>query len=290
MKITWDQYQLYCICPQWYCWDYQIPKPKGQFQRDTRYLVQGNTIQRLVAEWFSLPYYRQSNYSLSLDKFLADRVVSVLTQEWVQDWRGSPRIPLLEMASEIKTLLSKSLVVLTEHIIADVSIQDKDSIQVCAELSVESAGPFNTILSAVLDLLVTKLGQCIIYEGKSTKYPDRILEDQVRWQAQILADNIYPLTADHYYIFYRTAEVRKIQVFEGQEGKSHQGMATELQEVFCERRDQILKRMVEGDMKPIPTRSGCHICTHLDHCPDKFVPRTEIKSEEAFSGVRMDVL
>lgn len=124
----------------------------------------------------------------------------------------------------------------------------------------------NLNLLAIMDFYIQDQdGVYWIIEGKSTKYPQIVSPDQVRWQTELLRYTNTPVSYQGYYLFYNTAKMACVDTRDS------------LHFSWLRVRDVILTKMVGGASKPTPTSRYCKICPHRLRCPDKHIskPRTE---------------
>lgn len=265
-KITWEQFEAYCRCPQLWAWDFRTPKPQGtQGDKDTQYLTRGNAIQNLVDLWATSGPCWDDPDNQKVRDFVSAYALKAVRSAWIEDThKGHPKISPMEMTVDVINTLVKTLPMLRDHIYKQSREGPPKAIH--PQFEIEGGGPFNLVLQARLDLLViTQEDKAVIYEGKATKYPDRAGMEQVRWQGQILKlmeelsnKPLWKVTTSHYFVFFTTAEIREVVISRFLPGEiGFRNTLSLEQEQWLEDRDRTLKGMFEGAINPRPSSSSC---------------------------------
>lgn len=288
--LSWDKYETYKNCPQWYSWDglnfsssRVMPYKKKPPKKDTQYLTRGNAIQDLVGRWIDSSLWLDPRHDFLIKDFLREETAHAVNRNWVQSLseNASPEISALELVFDIQQKLERVFPLFLKHIISQ--FKDLRSITIKKEVDIDHPygdSQLDEILNQPLHLtcrfdvlVVPKDGESVIYEGKSTRKPSLRTDEQLRWQAQSLIEDsknrktgIKPSNT-HYYLFYETAEFRPVQIFDTE------GHIAEEHFLWLNQRHQIIQNLVRGEFKATPNRLVCQICKHKYHCPDVYVAK-----------------
>lgn len=305
-RITWDHFEAYRRCPQWFSWAFLTPKQVANAFKDTQHLIRGNATQLVVDKWAKERFWAQDDFRY-LEKFLDSVTHKAVIDSWVEDQHlGRPRCRPLDITEEIQENLIKVLPQLRTHIILKAGGVPRE---VIPQQEVEYQWEKKVYLYARLDLMVVAQDyRRIIYEGKATRKPENTRDDQVRWQAEILLQNSIlkpedenhritfsaPPSNTHYFIFYHTNEIKELRTHrmrnvEGILQFDHE----EEQYAWVQDRDRYLRRMLDVDLKATPSRQDCHICNFRPICPDRYQPKkriTETALEPPPKGNQINIL
>jgi len=277
--ISWEQYEQYSRCPQWYAWNYETQKEVGTSYKDTQHLIRGHASQALIDKWASSGLWQEGSQKV-IDDFLKEETPKAVINNWVEEQHlGRPGASTFEIAEEVRKNLSQVIPLLRQHILTTTEGDVEDVL--VQQRIVEEIEGLGVELEAITDLLVISNDEGreirTIYEGKATRKPGFTSEEQVRWQAELLDQRylLSPHTKNHYYVFFHTGEIRRIPFWEPKEQKR-----TKSQEEWILLRDSRLKRLIAGDLTAIPVRLNCRICPFERVCPDRYVPKRRAKYEE----------
>lgn len=302
MRITWDDFEQYSTCPRQYCWDKRTDKPKAHQQKDTQYLSRGNAIQHQVERFLANPSTWTDAWQDIQDK-IVDNTLNIVQEEITkQSISGTPGVTALELSIEVKTLLKKQLPEIRRFVLHLNDGTPPQKVEVQKELEYTRKGvnilgvDYPAIKYACrADVLITLTnGTSVLLEGKSTRYTDRIKDDQVRWQADSLMgvvkdiiekqpDSVVALPAPiHYFVCYHTGEFKEVRVFTYDTYEGLNIYENEKQRKWLNRRDHIIYAgILAGVWDPLPTSLGCKVCKFRDMCPDYYKPN---KGQTAFPG------
>jgi len=284
-KVSWDEFEVYCRCPQWYLWAHLPPTKKvtNPPYKDTQHLVRGNASQAVVTAWANSEIWKNENHNEVLPKFLDDCVRKHVLAAWIDNptTKESPDATPLEITEQVTMNLRDTLPKLLQHIKEEFyglldHVRMRPELDCCQHVVVNPRENTLIDLTCRLDLLVegpespTPPGaewvrdKAIIYEGKATRKPKYRTEDQLRWQAAVYPDlqsSNSTLAAEHYYVFYETATLRPVKIY------------NDTQREWVEIRNTLLQRLLDGDFKATPSSSPCKICRYQRICPDVHQPK-----------------
>jgi hypothetical protein len=304
-RISWDHYETYRRCPQWFSWAFLTPKQVSNAFKDSQHLIRGNATQLVVDRWASEKMWLSEDPH-ALKRFMDHQVHKAVIESWVEDQHiGRPRCRPIDLTQEIRENLERDLPLLQAH------MREKSGglpREVIAQTEVEYKWQDKVYLFARLDLLVLAQDyRRMIYEGNPTKKPENTKEDQLRWQAEILFNSqilqqdeknhrvsLSGPPSKHYFLFYHTGEIKEITTHRIEESeRGFQLNAVEEHWVWMKERDSYLDRMLDADLKATPNRIDCHICNFRPICPDRYKPKkrnAETAMEPPKKGNQINIL
>ena len=257
------------MCPRRYTWSHVVTREKvANPFKDTQYLVRGNSIQALIDLWCrSNLWSHGESLETCVAIFLSETVRKVVSQEWISDqYRGTPGIDQWDLAFEVEKTMRLALPDLQRHWIA---LAGGPGFRLETETEEKAVwGDGQVCVSARLDAVLwhsTDHYKATIYEGKSTRYPERTADTQLRWQIEIMRET-YPVgvTVTHYYFFYTTREFREVTL-----GREH--------EEWILQRDLKIKELLSGAEEPTPSAYACKFCPHRRQCPARHKAKSRVK-------------
>jgi len=283
-KVSWDEFEVYCRCPQWYLWAHLPPTRKvtNPPYKDSQHLVRGNASQAVVTAWANSEIWKNENHNEVLPKFL-DCVRKYVLDAWIDNptTKESPDATPLEITEQVTMNLRDTLPKLLQHI-KDQFLGNIEHVRLRPEVDIRQHTVINqrentsVDLTCRLDLVAEGPGapapvgsdlipyKSVIYEGKATRKPKYRTEDQLRWQVDVYTAllGVHPPLADeHYYVFYETATLRPVKIY------------NDTQREWVEVRNTLLQRLLDGDFKATPSSSPCKICRYQRICPDVHQPK-----------------